>query len=267
MGAGGRELTAASRDGREFPVEVALSPWAHDGESFTIAAVRDVSERKQLRRLGAATLEASESERKRIARELHDDTAQRLSALLLRLRLLERDAPDVAGLLHGFREEIAHSVEEVRRIARGLRPPELEDAGIAAALRAHARLMRDANGFQVDIEADPVDDLLDGNERLVLYRVVQEALANASRHSGTGAATVSVRRVHGGVVTSVTDRGRGFAVDDTMEPDRGIGLLGMRERAAAVGGSVRVESRPGGGTRVVLTLPIQTDDRPTPPQG
>ena len=121
---------------------------------MTIAAVRDVSQQRQLRRFGAAALRASEDERKRIAQELHDDTAQRLSALLLRLRLLERDH-DLGGLLEGFRSELSQSVEAVRRIARGLRPPEIEDAGIAAALRAHARQMRESNGFEVEIRSDP----------------------------------------------------------------------------------------------------------------
>jgi two-component system sensor histidine kinase UhpB len=238
-------------------VEISLSPWTtSQGEALTIAAVRDVTRAKQLRRFGAAALEASEGERKRIARELHDDTAQRLSALLLRLRLLERDAPEVAELLAGFRKDISSSIEDVRRIARGLRPPELEDAGLVAALRAHARLMRGANGFQVDIEADAIDHLLDANGRLVLYRVVQEALANASRHSGARSAAVSVRRVNDSVVAAIADEGSGFAPDEAMAPDQGLGLLGMQERAAAVGGRVRVESRRGGGTRVVLTLPI-----------
>jgi PAS domain S-box-containing protein len=263
----GMELTAVRRDGTEFPVEIALSPWASGHEQLTIAAVRDVSQRAQLRRFGAAALEASEAERKRIARELHDDTAQRLSALLLRLRMLERDAPEVAGLLEGFREEISTSIEVVRRIARGLRPPEIEDAGIVAALRAHARRMRDANGFQIEIEADPVDGLLDPSGRLVLYRVVQEALGNASRHSGATSAHVSVRRVDSNVVTSVTDQGRGFAVHGANGPDEGLGLLGMQERAAAAGGRVRIESEPGRGTRVTLTLPVSPAPTESGPAG
>jgi PAS domain S-box-containing protein len=256
----GLELSARRKDGIEIPVEIGLSPY--EAEGLTIATVRDVSHRKRLRRFGAAALRASEGERMRIARELHDDTAQRLSALLLRLRLLERDAPEVARALDGFREEISYSLEDVRRIARGLRPPEIEDAGVVAALRAHTRGLRDSLGFEVSIDAEPVDDVLDPTERLVLYRVAQEALANAWRYSQQESATVSVHRLDGHVVTTIRDRGVGFTPGAYADPGAGLGLLGMQERAAAVGGRLEVESRPGNGTTVTLFLPARLSTQP-----
>ena len=201
------QLMARRSDDTEFPVEIGLSPLKSEAGLFTIATVRDVSERKRLRDFGVAALQASEAERKRIARELHDDTAQRLSALLLRLRLIERQSTDqvASGYLKGFRDELAACAEGVRRIARGLRPPELEDAGIVAALRAHTRALREGTGFVVELEADAVDDLLGQNSRLVLYRVVQEARSNVARHSGADSATVTVRRGQANVVVSVVD--------------------------------------------------------------
>lgn len=254
----GMELQARRADGTEFPVEISLSALETADGPLTIATVRDVRERKRLRDFSVAALQASEAERKRIARELHDDTAQRLSALLLRLRIVEKKGGvETIDLLKGFRDDLAECAEGVRRIARGLRPPELEDAGLVAALRAHVRGLREGTGFTVELEADPVDDVLDANSRLVLYRVVQEALSNVSRHSGADTATVEVVRGPDHVTVRVTDQGRGFRNGTVSTLGGGLGLVGMQERAAAVGGRVNIESAAGQGTCITMTLPAR----------
>jgi two-component system sensor histidine kinase UhpB len=176
---------------------------------------------------------------------------------MLRLRMVERDAEKrgIALGLDGFRDELAELGEGVRRIARGLRPPELEDAGLVAALRAHARALRDGSGLIVDVEADAVDDLLDANERLVLYRIVQEALSNVVRHSGAATARVSLSRGDEGVVVRIRDFGRGFVAGTASTTlGGGLGLLGMQERAAGVGGRVSVRSEIGQGTEITVIL-------------
>ncbi len=214
--------------------------------------------RQRLRDIAARALEAEEEERKRIARELHDDTAQRLAALLLRIRVA-RSASDPAArdaLLEEVRTELGATIEAVRRFARGLRPPALEELGLVPALEAHARRLEDSAGLRVQIEADPLEGLLSPQAELALYRIVQEALSNVARHAGAERALVRLTRMDGWVTATVEDDGRGFAVAEVMAHERrGLGLFGMQERAVYLGGRVEIDSRPGAGTRVRAEIP------------
>jgi len=256
------DLRARRKDGSEFPVEISLSPWQLPEGLRIIVSVRDVTQRKRLRDFSAGALRASEDERRRIARELHDDTAQHLSALLMWVRLIEPEvtAEEAKKRLRELRDELAACAEGVRRIARGLRPPELEDAGIVAALRAHARTIRDGTGTDVRVDADAsVDDLLSSDARLVMYRVVQEAISNALRHSGAATIRVRVHAEGSSVVGVISDGGRGF--DDASRNGGGLGLLGMQERAAMVGGRLTVDSKTGEGTSVRVELPAMSREQ------
>lgn len=215
----------------------------------------------RLRQMSSSVLAAQEEERKRIARELHDDTAQALTAVLVRLALLARAAPGEAerAALTELRDLTAEAVEGLRRLAVDLRPPMLDDLGLEAALRAHAEDF--AQRWQIDARLT-----CDGSHRLpptvelVLYRVVQEALSNVAKHARASRVDVTLRRRGNLLRLAVTDNGCGFDRYAANGRDTALGLFGMEERLALVGGTLRVDSVPGRGTRVSAAVPLVHHD-------
>jgi two-component system, NarL family, sensor histidine kinase UhpB len=214
--------------------------------------------RQRLRDVAARALRAEEEERKRISRELHDDTAQTLASLLIRLRLA-RAAPDTIRdrVLEELREELVEAIERVRRFARGLRPPALEELGLVPALESHVRGLAESVGITIRMEAAPVEGALSPQTELVLYRIAQEALSNAIRHSQASSIVVRLERNEASVTVVVKDDGVGFSLQRvTAEEAGGLGLFGMQERAAYVGGQVEIDSAPGRGTTVRAVIPL-----------
>jgi two-component system sensor histidine kinase UhpB len=205
------------------------------------------------RRAGSAALHAQEEERARVARDLHDEVNQSLTGLLLRLEAAREAAPpELEGELAETKALANQAMTELLSLARQLRPTALDDLGLAAAIAGQVeQLGRGEVDARLEVEGDFSD--LGDDAQLVVYRVAQEALSNAARHSGAGRVEVRLQRTQaGGVVLAVTDDGRGFAFEQS---ERGLGLAGMRERALLVGGEVTIESRPDRGTTVRLTVP------------
>jgi two-component system, NarL family, sensor histidine kinase UhpB len=217
-----------------------------------------VEYRDRLRQMGARALNAEEEERKRIARELHDDTAQRLAALLIRLRLTSdpADPAQMTAFLTGLRGELVATLDGIRHYARALRPPALDELGLVRAIEARACTLCEATGMSIKVNAGSTLGALTPQAELALYRIVQEALSNAVRHSGAQLIRVDLGDDGAAVTATVQDDGCGFDVERTLTGDAaGLGLHGMRERAAYVGGAVTVTSLRESGTRVLARIP------------
>jgi two-component system sensor histidine kinase UhpB len=204
------------------------------------------------RRAGSAALHAQEEERARVARDLHDEVNQSLTGLLLRLEAAREAAPpELEGELAETKALANQAMTELLSLARQLRPTALDDLGLVAAIEGQVDRLGGEIAGALDVEGDFSD--LGDDAQLVVYRVAQEALSNAARHSGAGRVEVRLRRTDGGgVALEVTDDGRGFAFDESQ---RGLGIGGMRERALLIGADLTIESRPDHGTTVRLTVP------------
>ena len=232
-------------DGRADPKEVARLERAFRRMLDRLEAER--------RRISSAALAAQEEERTRVARDLHDEVNQSLTAILLRLEAARVKAPvELAQELADTKALANKAMEELLMLARQLRPTALDDLGLKAALSGHVDELSRQGGIEASFEAHGDFSALPPDVQLVVYRVAQEALANASRHSGAERVSVRLAREDERVELDVSDDGRGFSFE---EAERGLGIAGMRERALLVDGDVRIESRPGRGTRVLLRVP------------
>ena len=211
-------------------------------------------ERLEAERRGAANaaLSAQERERERIARDLHDEVNQALTALLLRLEAVRRQAPDpeVAAELAEIGSLISRAMSELLDLARGLRPTTLDDLGLKAALATLVEEVEREAGIAAGFEAEGELDGVPDDVQLVTYRVAQEAVTNVIQHADAGHLRVRlIGAADGAIELRVSDDGTGYAGGRSKER---LGIAGMRERALLCGGELTVESEPGAGTRVTL---------------
>lgn len=229
----------------------------------TIAARELEQSRAELRALAARLQAIREEERTRIAREIHDELGQALTALKLDVAWLSAKRPRgaAAGNSEPFRvidRSIATRIDEtmqiVRRIASELRPSVLDQLGLEAALDVLVQETAQRTGMTINLETDEFPRL--SNEVASnAFRIIQEALTNVVRHAKATRVDVSVRRAGGSIVLGVGDNGVGFS-PDTLSGLRSLGLVGMRERALACGGTLMVQGKPGAGTAIVATIPV-----------
>jgi two-component system, NarL family, sensor histidine kinase UhpB len=217
------------------------------------------------RRASSAALSAQEEERARIARDLHDEVNQSLTGLLLRLEAVREAAPpELEREIENTKALANQAMQELLTLARQLRPTALDDLGLKAAIAGNVAELNERSPLEVSFSSDASSySDLSPDAQLVVYRVAQEALSNAAQHAEAGSVQVELFRGDGFAELTVTDDGRGFTFD---QASRGLGMGGMRERALLVGGDLRIESRPGVGTRVRLRVPIEDLDASTPPR-
>jgi signal transduction histidine kinase len=199
---------------------------------------------------------AQEAERTRLARELHDETGQALTSILLGLKPLEQAIATDEGraAVASVRELVVSTLQNVRRLAVELRPSALDDFGLVPALERLAESFGEQSGTQVDLEARLGEHRLSSEVETTLYRIVQEALTNVTKHADADRVSVTLTRKDSSVVAVVEDDGRGF--DSSAVRSDSLGLVGMRERVALVGGSIRIETAPNAGTTLVAEVPV-----------
>ncbi|HSG06720.1 MAG TPA: sensor histidine kinase, partial [Longimicrobiales bacterium] len=223
--------------------------------------------RTRQQELARRVLESEERERQRIAHELYSGTAQTLAGVLVRLRIAERHLTGGQdSSIMEIREEVVSALEEIRGVARRLRPPELDELGVRVALEAHARSMTE--GRRMDIQFHGEVPALSRESSLALFRIVQEAISNAVLHSGADTVDVTFVTGEASVVVEIVDDGRGFDLGVALaQTGQSLGLFGMHERAGYVQGELSLESGPGRGTRVRVNLPLTAQRESDPVSG
>lgn len=255
------EETAARISAGDMTARVPASPLADRDMARTRRALNRVldelvAERARIRRLASLALKAQDDERRRVAHELNDSTAQTMAGVAMELSVAARAAtdPELAARLARLRDAADQSTEEIRTLAHSVYPRVLQDLGMAAALERLARMTRDKSGVEtyVTFDSEPVP----ANVAAVLYRVAQESLANAVRHASPSMIQIRVFVDDSHVNLHVVDDGIGFTPAEVMRSGVGTGIFSMRERVALAGGTFGIVSTPGDGTRVTARIPL-----------
>jgi two-component system, NarL family, sensor histidine kinase UhpB len=264
-------------DGEQRDFEIALAALPEHGRTTVQLVVSDVTQHRRaalevershqlLRELSANAVEAREAERRRIARELHDELGQHLTALKMDLAgLAGNAAPAVRkARLQEMLSLLDETMTSLRRIAADLRPLMLDDLGLSAAIEWLAMDASRRLGIAIDVRVGALEPTLDERIAIAVYRMVQEALTNVSRHARATRVEVALNQLGSDLVLSVHDNGIGFPVQALQRPGS-YGLLGMRERAAMLGGRLEIDNPADGGGRLTVHLPLSQSAPSAPP--
>jgi two-component system, NarL family, sensor histidine kinase DevS len=224
-------------------------------ETFASRAGVAVDQGRRIQRdVFRRVVEAQEEERRRLARELHDETGQALTSILLGLKTLEEsEAGDLEDAVAGLRERVVETLHDVRRLAVELRPKALDDFGLEPALERLTTGFAEQTGIEVQLQSQ-LGERLPSDVETVLYRIVQEALTNVVKHARAAHVSILLTRKNGRVAALIEDDGRGF--NPEAAGNGGIGIVGMRERIALLEGRLSIESREGAGTTIRVEVPL-----------
>jgi PAS domain S-box-containing protein len=281
-----REATGQRADGSEFPAELAVAETElADGRKLFVAAIRDITERKQAeaqlqtlnseletrsherQALVQQLLSAQEEERRTVAYEIHDGPAQQLAAAQMFLEAFAFDQnidmeADSADHLQRAKSYLDTGLTETRRIMSGLRPALLDDLGLADALHQLLNELASRAEIQLELDSSKLVNHLAPSVEITLYRIAQEAATNALKHSGSDRLRVDLQSDGSVAQLRVADYGRGFDPNAIEGPRDGhrYGLVGMRERVALLQGQFEIDSAPGQGTVITVTIPLSEED-------
>jgi signal transduction histidine kinase len=219
--------------------------------------MKEQHSKEELEQLSANLVEVQEKERRTLARELHDQVGQALTALKMDLGVALRSDvhPRAREALEEAKEIAESTLRSVRDLSQLLHPSTLDDFGLPATVTAYLRSFSQRTGIRAQL-AETLDERLTPELEVSAYRIVQEALSNVAQHSGATACTVSLSAGEGVLRVVIEDNGHGLRVSGTARGRRGLGIIGMRERAQALGGSFAIENRASGGVRVAVSLPF-----------
>ncbi|MBS3911523.1 MAG: PAS domain S-box protein [Hydrogenophaga sp.] len=256
-------------DGRLREVEIVVAPLPDQERTFVQMVITDVTARLQekrallhsrrtLRELSASLVAAREEERRRIARELHDELGQRLTALKLELAAQQQDGRtgELAERTQAMMDMVDETVSAVRRIAMDLRPPMLDDLGLSAAIEWLTHDFERRSGIKITLRLVTRPESIPQNIATAVYRIVQEALTNMARHAHASQAVLSIETRARYLLLTVEDDGQGFPKDPAPPPRGSFGLIGIRERVHMLGGQFTLKNAPSGGARLVVRLPL-----------
>jgi PAS domain S-box-containing protein len=269
------DLVKIARDGRRVAVAGRWAlQWSKRGQAPRVLVINsDITQRKsgeeslvlqkeQLRALAERLQIVREEDRKRVARDLHDQIGQILTAIKMDMTWIIRHLPESEHTVHARLNESIESINEgvkaVRTICSGLRPGVLDDLGLAAAIEWQASDFATRNGVQCQVTVPPVDLHLDGDRATATFRIFQECLTNVIRHAQAKSVRVDLFQEEENILLVVADDGIGFCESDLSNSLGSLGLLGMKERAQFCGGDVQISSSPGNGTTVSVRVPVDT---------